>query len=102
MCPGPWTIWTDRTMHRVPKRYHEVCGTERVLCMESCGFAGRANPQSCEFRPFAPTVDMPARILVRELSRGRSEAVGDDRRSVLEAESHDQGSRPEEETEDEL
>jgi hypothetical protein len=22
MCPGPWTIWTDRTMHRVPKRYH--------------------------------------------------------------------------------
>jgi hypothetical protein len=22
MCPGPWTIWTDRTLHRVPKRYH--------------------------------------------------------------------------------
>src|SRR4051812_15435769 len=22
MCPGPRTIWTDRTMHRVPKRYH--------------------------------------------------------------------------------
>jgi hypothetical protein len=22
MCPGPWTIWTDRTVHPVPKRYH--------------------------------------------------------------------------------
>jgi hypothetical protein len=22
MCPGPWTIWPDRTVHRVPKRYH--------------------------------------------------------------------------------
>ena len=22
MCPRPWTVWTDRTVHRVPKRYY--------------------------------------------------------------------------------
>ena len=36
MCPRPWTIWTDRTVHRVPKRYHGARLTIR--------HAGRASP----------------------------------------------------------
>jgi hypothetical protein len=37
MCPAPWTIWTDRTVHPVPKRYYAQLHT-------GARFASRQGP----------------------------------------------------------
>jgi hypothetical protein len=53
MCPGPWTIWTDRTVHRVPKRYHGAGLTAGHAGQATLGYRGLVQlaPEFGEFVP---------------------------------------------------
>jgi hypothetical protein len=50
MCPGPWTIWTNRTMHPVPKRYRlPGCGSgaDSFLTAIQCGIPRTVRRATC-------------------------------------------------------
>jgi hypothetical protein len=77
MCPGPWTIWTDRTMHRVPKRYHGTgsrSGTpvRRALQAEGCLQARATAPPSAAKCCFA----WKAALSVNGVFAGRQGSTG--------------------------
>ena len=60
MCPGSWTIWTDRTMHWVPKRYHarahnRQAGQASPPCPNAAFTRERSAPHPRQSRASPPT-----------------------------------------------